>query len=514
MCRTGGPPRRTRHGGRVGGYGRGTVDDLNTVLIVAAGLVLAAVLASKLSARLGVPALLLFLGIGMLAGSDGLGGLEFDDNRLAQSVGIVALVLILFAGGLDTHWTSVRPVAGRGLVLATVGVLTTAGVSGAIAVWVLELPLTTGLLLGAIMSSTDAAAVFSVLRSRNVSLRGNLRPLLELESGSNDPMAVFLTIGLVELVSDPGRSAWSLVPLFVVQMVVGAAVGVAAGRALVALLNRLRLEYEGLYPVVTLAAVVLTYGTTAALSGSGFLAVYLLGLGMARHEFAHRRSLVRFHGAVAWLAQIGMFLALGLLVEPSDLPALAGQSLLVAAGLALVARPLGVFVSLVRSSMSWRARTMVAWVGLRGAAPIILATYPLLEGIPEADTIFDVVFFVVLTSVLVQGTTIPTVARWLHVDEPLPVRPPWPLEPGLVAEGDAALHELRVAPGAPAVGRSIMQLGVPAGTIIVLVQRSGSFIVPEGSSHLQEGDELLAIGDPDGIEVLRALVDPASRAAD
>ncbi|MEW6475348.1 MAG: potassium/proton antiporter, partial [Actinomycetota bacterium] len=309
------------------------------LLAAAAALILVGVLASKISTHLGVPALLLFLGVGMLAGSDGVGGIHFEDFQLAQSVGIVALAFILFAGGLSTGWAEVRPVLAPGVALATVGVVVTALVAGGIAAWALDLSATTGFLLGAIISSTDAAAVFSVLRSRNVSLRGEIRPLLELESGSNDPMAVFLTVGFLELLTDPGRSVLSLMPLFAQQMAVGAVLGYLLARGTVVAINRLRLEYEGLYPVVTLAVVVLTYGITALLGGSGFLAVYVAGIVMGNREFLHKKSLMRFHDAIAWLSQISMFLVLGLLVFPSELPAVAGRALLVAAALVLVARP-------------------------------------------------------------------------------------------------------------------------------------------------------------------------------
>jgi len=247
------------------------MQSLNAAIAAASGLVLAGVLASKLSSRFGVPALLLFLGVGMLAGSDGPGGIDFEDAELAQSLGIVALALILFAGGLDTSWRSVRPVVAHASAMATVGVLTTAGIVGLVSVWVLDVSLTTGLLVGAIVSSTDAAAVFSVLRSRSVSLRGSIRPLLELESGSNDPMAVFLTIGFLELITEPSTTVVELVALFGAQMAVGTVVGIGGGRLVAWALNRVRLDVEGLYPVFTLAMVGLVFAVAALLGGSGFL---------------------------------------------------------------------------------------------------------------------------------------------------------------------------------------------------------------------------------------------------
>ncbi len=354
------------------------------LLLAASGLLLLSVIASKASGRLGVPALLLFLLIGMLAGSDGPGGIHFDDPWFAQSLGVVALAFILFAGGLDTHWASVRPVLGYGVALSTLGVAITAGLVGWFATVALEMSWTDGLLIGAIVSSTDAAAVFAVMRSRSVSLREPLKPLLELESGSNDPMAVFLTLGLISLITGASGSPLDLIPMFVRQMVLGAAIGYGTGKLMVLLVNRLRLEYEGLYPVLTLSLVLLTYSGSTWLGGNGFLAVYLAGLMMGNSEFLHKRSLMRFHDGLAWLMQIAMFLTLGLQVFPTQLVPIAGPGLLLALFLMVCARPVSVFATLAFTGLSFKKKTMVAWVGLRGAVPIILATFPLLAGVPQA----------------------------------------------------------------------------------------------------------------------------------
>lgn len=465
-------------------------------MAVAAALVLVAVVASRVGARLGVPALLLFLGIGMLAGSDGPGGIDFDDFQLAQDVGVVALALILFAGGLSTDWDAARPWAGPALGLATVGVVVTAAVTGVVAAWALGLPLEIGLLLGAIVASTDAAAVFTELRTRGVHLRGGLRPLLELESGGNDPMAVFLTLGLLELVTEPATSVLGLVPLLARQLVVGAAVGWSAALAAGWGLNRLRLPQEGLFPVVTVAVAVGTYGLAAVLGGSGFLAVYVAGLLLSRRDFLHRRSLLRFHDGLAWLAQIAMFLVLGLLVFPSELPDVVGPGLLVAAALIFVARPLATAIALAPARMPWPDVGLVAWVGLRGAVPIVLATFPLVEGIDDAALLFDAVFFVVLASVLVQGTTIGAVARLLGVDVGAAPPPPAPLETVGTIGGGTDLHEVVVAPGAPAAGRRLVDLRLPSGALVVLVSRGGDFLVPTGATDLRPGDTALVLADP------------------
>jgi cell volume regulation protein A len=320
----------------------------------------------------------------MLAGSDGPGGIEFDDAWLAQSLGVVALVLILFAGGLDTRWEQVRSVMWPAFALSTLGVALTALLTGWFATALLGFSWLEGLLLGAIVSSTDAAAVFGVLSSKSISLKGRLKPLLELESGSNDPMAIFLTMGLTQLLVEPQARISDLVPMFFLQMVLGAALGYGMGRLMPTLVNSLRLEYEGLYPVLTMALVLLTYAAAAVAGGNGFLAAYLAGLVMGNYPFIHKRGLMHFHNGLAWLMQITMFFTLGLLVFPSRLVPVAGVSLLIAAFLMFIARPVGVLVTLLPTSLTWREQLMVSWVGLRGAVPIILATFPRLAGVSQA----------------------------------------------------------------------------------------------------------------------------------
>ena len=387
-------------------------------LFVSSLLLLLSIFAWKVSSRLGIPALLLFLGIGMLAGSDGPGGIYFDDALLAQSVGVVALAFILFAGGLETEWQVVRPALGGALSLSTIGVLLTAMVVAVFALLVLHVSFLEGLLLGAIISATDAAAVFSVLGARNLQLTGKLLPLLELESGTNDPMAVFLTLGLTRLLTNPHESVVGVILLFVQQMGVGVVLGLLIGWVAIWLLNRLQLDVEGLYRVFTIALVLFTYGLTAILGGSGFLAVYLVGLLLGNSSVQRVDRLSRFHDGIAWLMQIGMFLLLGLLVFPSRLPAVVGSGLLITAVAVFVARPVSVFIALFPVKMSWQEKCFVSWVGLRGAVPIVLATFPLLAGLPRASLLFDLVFFVVLVSVLLQGASAPVVARWLGVITP------------------------------------------------------------------------------------------------
>ncbi|MCL4261682.1 MAG: potassium/proton antiporter [Anaerolineae bacterium] len=470
------------------------------MMIGAATLLLISVLVSKISDRFGVPVLLLFLLLGMVIGSDGPGGIYFDDPALAQFLGVIALILILFSGGLDTEWASVRPVLKEGMLLATFGVFLTALAVGLFATLLLDFSLIEGLLLGAIVSSTDAAAVFSILRSKGISLKGRLKPLLELESGSNDPMAIFLTIGLIQLLSQPDTSPLSLVGLFVLQMGIGAVMGYGMGRVMLFFINRSRLGYEGLYPVLTLSLVFLTFGLTDALNGSGFLAVYLAGVVLGRYDFIHKRSLLRFHDGLAWLMQIAMFLALGLLVFPSELVPVVGVGLLIAAFLMFVARPVSVFLSLLPSSLDWRAKTFISWVGLRGAAPIILATFPLLARLPQADLIFNIVFFIVLTSVLLQGTTLSPVARWLRVDAPAARKRLYPLEYNPMEGLKSELKELPIPPDSPMVGKAIVELGLPADFLIMLIARNDDFVMPSGGTVVQGDDTLLVLSDKESLE--------------
>lgn len=480
--------------------------NLELELLAGSVLVLLAIFASRLAGRLGVPALLLFLGLGMLAGSDGPGGIDFDDAELAQAIGIGALALILFDGGLSTSWAQVRPIALRGAVLATVGVAVTAGVVGVAAAAILDVPVEVGLLLGAIISSTDAAAVFAVLRSRQAGLRGGVQPTLELESGANDPMAALLTITMIEVITGDGGSPLGITVLLVVQLVIGALVGLAVGWLARALVNHLSLGTDGLYPVLTLAMALGSYAGAALVGGSGFIAVYLCGLYLGNQELLHRNSIIRFHDAVAWLSQIAMFLVLGLLVFPSRLPEVAGSALLVAIVLAFVARPLGVFASLLPFRVPWRQQAVVSWVGLRGATPIILATFPLVEGIAEAELIFDVVFFVVLTSVLVQGTTLEPVARLFGVTEPYAARPPAPLEAGAPLPDGTALRQVHIPVGSYGDGRPLVGAGLPPRALIVLVERGGTYIVPTGATRLEAGDAVLILADDDAFTGAHALL--------
>ncbi len=474
------------------------MSNIEVVLIIGGVLALLSVFASKASGRLGVPALLLFLAIGMLAGSEGLGGIHFDDPQLAQTIGIIALALILFSGGLDTPAASIRPVIGRALGLSTVGVFVTAILVGGFATLITDLSWREGLLLGAIVSSTDAAAVFAVLRSKDVRLRTHVRDLLEVESGSNDPMAVFLTVSLVSLIQDPGTPLAGFVLSFVLEMGLGFVLGYAMGRLGTLVLNHARLDYDGLYPVLSLTILVLIFGVTSFLSGNGFLAVYVAGITMGNSVFIHKRSLMRFHDGLAWLGQIAMFLTLGLLAFPSHIMQVIGAGLLAALFLMLVARPVAVYLVLAFSRFEWRARTLVGWVGLRGSVPIILATFPLVAGLSGSELIFNLVFFIVLTSALVQGTTIPLVARWLRMEGPV-------FRVDLAATDeplDRQLVEYLVPERSRLVGQQVAKARLPEAAHVLLIQRDASFIVPRGSTRIRRGDILVLLAEDEALREL------------
>jgi potassium/hydrogen antiporter len=479
---------------------------IDHILLVIAALLLISVLASKISDRLGVPVLLLFLLVGMFAGSEGLGGIHFDDPFLARSLGTVALAFIIFSGGLDTRWHNVRPILAKGLILSTAGVLLTALAVGWFATLLLHFTWLEGLLLGAIVSATDAAAVFSVLRSRRVSLKGDLKPLLEFESGSNDPMAVFLTLAFIYFINHPGESLLGIIPRFFLEMGVGALVGYLMTRLGLWIINRVRLEYEGLYPVLTLALVLMTYAAAAVLHGNGFLSVYIAGVLIGNSKFIHKKSLLRFHEGLAWLMQIAMFLALGLLVFPSQLALVIKPGLLISLFLVLAARPLSVWLCLWPFRMNFRELAMVAWVGLRGAAPIILATFPLLAGVPQAHLMFNIVFFIVLTSVLIQGTSIPVLARWLHVDAPFKSKRYTPLDLEEVEGINANLEDLLIPYNSEVVGKTIFEIGVPKESLIVLISKEDHFLIPNGSTRLDGGDVLFVLANGRDLAELQRII--------
>ncbi|MGE5682925.1 MAG: potassium/proton antiporter [Bacillota bacterium] len=474
-------------------------------LLISSILILISIIIAKFSHNLGIPTLLLFIGVGMLAGSDGIGGIEFDDPNIAQTVGVIALIFILFAGGLGTNWNSVRPVLWDALSLSTIGVHLTALIVGLLAHLVLDLSLMECFLIGAIISSTDAAAVFAVLGAKNVSLKNRLKPLLELESGSNDPMAVFLTLGLIQLNINPGTSLIDLIKLFVLQMGLGALLGFSLGKLFNLLINYLRIPYEGVYSVFLLAFASLIYSITALLNGSGFLAVYIAGIIIGNHEFVYKKALTRFFDSLAWLSQICVFLILGLLVFPSQLIKVTAAGLLLSFFLIVIARPVSVFLSMIISKYGWREKLFISWVGLRGAVPIILATFPFMYRVPNAGYFFSLIFFIVLTSALLQGWTLNQAARLLKVDTPARKMPSSPIEFSSVDGINAELVDFYVFEKSKNVGRSIVELGLPHDSLIVLINRNENYIVPSGGTIVEQGDILLTMVSKDNLQRVKEI---------
>ena len=394
------------------------------ILLIGSVLLLLSILGGKTTSRWGVPTLIFFLLVGILAGSEGIGGIPFDDPPLAQLIGVVALNFILFSGGLGTNFRTIEPVLKKGLALSTLGVVLTALSVGIFVHLLLGFSMPVGLLLGAIISSTDAAAVFSILRGRGVHLKGDLAHVLELESGSNDPMAYFLTISLTTIAKEGSFHAGELLMLCIKGFVIGALMGYATGKGSLWLINRIHLPNKGLYFVLLMALALFSYSATETLGGNGYLSIYICAVLLGSSDFVHKRILIQFYDGIAWLMQIILFLTLGLLVFPSRVLAVAGPGLLISAFLIFIARPIGVFGALLffggkgSRKTDPRSKIFLSWVGLRGAVPIVFATYPLIAGLPESNLIFNLVFFIAVSSVLVQGTTLPAVARWLNLTVP------------------------------------------------------------------------------------------------
>ena len=472
-------------------------------LILVGGLLLViGIVSSKFSARLGLPVLVLFLAVGMLAGEDGFGGIEFDNFRVAHAIGTVALAVILFDGGLQTRFSALTAAWKPAAVLATAGVLVTAVITGLAASAILNIPLLAGLLLGSIVASTDAAAVFSVLRAQGVQLRERLSATLEVESGSNDPMAIFLTIGLVEVIAGRMEPGAALLVLFAQQMGVGAIVGLGIGWLAVRIINRINLSAAGLYPVLAGACAFVAFGLAAVAGGSGFLAIYLAGIVVGNSRIVFQRGTYMFIDGLAWMGQIAMFVVLGLLSTPSELLPIAGQALGLAAVLIFVARPIAVMPLLLPFGFSVREVALIAWVGLKGAVPIILATFPLMFGVPDGRLLFNVVFFVVLVSAVLQGWSLPLLASWLGVEEHRPPGPAVSLELMTLRNVNADILDYTVPPDSTARGRRVADLKLPEGSVLAMIVRGDSLIPPRGSTELESGDHVFVIGRMDAREAL------------
>jgi len=458
------------------------------LILIAGALLAAGLLASLLAGRVRVPSLLLFLGIGMLIGSDGLGWIAFNDYELARTIGIVALALILFEGGLTSGLFEIRPVLPTAISLAVIGTVATAVVRGLAASWLFDLTTLEGLLLGAVLASTDGAAIFALLRSST--LERKLASTLEAESGLNDPMAVLLVLGFIAWIQEPGYGLADMAWLLVRQIGIGLAVGAGVGAATIAVLRRVRLDTGGLYPVATLAAAALAFGGADTLHGSGFLAVYITGLALGTAGIPAQRTVTSFHQGLAWVAQVVLFLTLGLLVFPSDLGSIAVQGTVLALVVVFVARPIAVWLATALADYSTAERTILAVAGLRGAVPVVLATFPVIAGVKESDELFNIVFFAVLISTVLQGASFEPLAERLGVTTREPALPRPLAEAGTIRALGAEVLEFPVGAGDAIAGHRVRDLDLPREAVVNVIVRGDEAIPPRGSTRLLAGDEL------------------------
>lgn len=472
---------------------------VENIILIGSALLIISILAKKFSRRISVPALIIFLVVGMLAGQEGILKIDFHNYEIAQFVGVIALNFILFNGGLSTNWKSVQPILSQGLILSTIGVFLTAISLGLFVWWISDyyieggLGLFESLLLGSIVSSTDAAAVFSILRSKGLSLKANLKPTLELESGSNDPMAYFLTVAFIGFVQNPDQSLWSILPFFFKQIGIGAICGIIFAWLGKKLINYIDIDFDGLYPVLTIGIMYFVFSATDFVGGNGFLAVYLSGLYLGNSKIVRKHTILDWFDGMSWLMQIILFLILGLLVTPSHLLPIIGFGLLISAFLIVLARPISVLISLIPFKMSMSRRVYISWVGLRGAVPIVFATYPLIAGLKHAEVFFNVVFFVSLTSVLLQGSTIPIVAKWLNMSLPFGQKTRSPVDYLRTEGGHTFLREIMINEDNETVGKKVQELGFPDKGIIAMISRNNEFITPKGTTVIEPNDMLIVL---------------------
>jgi cell volume regulation protein A len=478
---------------------------IENIVLVGSLLLLVSIIAGKTGYRFGVPTLVLFLAVGMVFGHDGV-GLEFSSPKTAQLIGVLALNIILFSGGMDTKFSEIKPILPQGVILATFGVLFTALITGVFIYFITRHVFTAisfsfleAILLASVMSSTDSASVFAILGAKGLVLKERLRPLLELESGSNDPMAYLLTITFIQWIQIGEGSLWSVALTVILQLVIGAALGYLLGRLAVRLINRINIDNMSLYPVLLLTLVFIIFSITNYLQGNGYLAVYISGLVVGNSKFIHKKTSKKFMDGMTWLFQIVMFLTLGLLVNPTALLPIAGAGLAIGFFMIFVSRPMAVWLCLAPfRKMSYHARHYISWVGLRGAAPILFATYPLTADVHVGEIIFNIVFFVTLMSLLIQGTTVPTVARWLGlagVSKPQTQLSTFDVD--LSDDIKSSMSELTLLPEHLSGGNRIMDLPMPENTLVVMVKRDELYFVPTGSTTLEAGDVLLLISDND-----------------
>ncbi|SHF82994.1 potassium/proton antiporter [Ornithinibacillus halophilus] len=453
-------------------------------------LLIIGVLTAKFSNRLGVPALVLFILVGMVIGSDGLGLIHFSDDKLARMIGMAALVIILFDGGLQTKWTTVKPVIAPSLSLATIGVIFTSVIVGIGAKFILDVSWFEGLLFGSIVGSTDAAAVFAVLKGKNI--KNRISSTLEAESGSNDPMAMILMITFIELITTEQQNYLYFVGSFFWQMIIGLLLGLIIGRLAVFAINKINLDSSGLYPVFTLAFALLTFSITDFINASGLLAVYISAVLIGNSDIAYRHSIFRFNEGFSWIAQILMFTILGLLVFPKQVFTLdiIIKGLLLSFILILIARPIAVFLSTIKLGFNFKEKAFLSWAGLKGAVPIVLATFPMAAGLENSQVFFNIIFFIVLISALIQGSTISILAEKLGLTGPKRTEPMHSLELVSIGKANAEMVEYEVNEEGFITGKSLTEIDFPENVLINAIIRNDELITPSGDTKIEVGDIL------------------------
>lgn len=471
------------------------------ILLIGSILLFISIVVSKTGYRFGIPTLLVFLLVGMVFGSDGM-GLQFHDAGEAQFIGMIALSIILFTGGMDTKYADIKPVLMPGILLSTVGVLLTTAFTGLFIYWIsgftqisITMSLLTAFLLAATMSSTDSASVFNILRSQSMNLKYNLRPMLELESGSNDPMAYMLTIVLIQLINSSGMGAGDILTSFLIQFTVGSIFGFFLGKLAVLIINKINLKNQSLYPILLLSFIFFLFTLTDLCKGNGYLAVYIAGMMVGNARIVNRREISTFMDGMTWLFQIIMFLSLGLLVNPHEMIGIAIPATLIGIFMIILARPLSVMICLLPfKKMTFNSRLLISWVGLRGAVPIIFATYPVVADVAGSNQIFNIVFFITILSLVVQGSTISWVAKRLHLDAPLE-KSGNDFGVEVPEETNTDLRDIVLTESMLAKGDRLMDMNLPKGTLVMLVKREDEFMIPNGSLQLKVGDKLLIISE-------------------
>lgn len=467
-------------------------------------LLLISVFASKTSTRYGIPILLIFIVVGMLSGSEGPGGIHFDNPQLTQILGTVALIFILYSGGLSTQLRTVEPVWKEGIFLASFGVLISTIVMSVIIKFTLGWSWLPAALLSSTFSSTDASAVFGILKTQKLQLKSRIQAVIELESGSNDPMAVFLTLSLIKLIMYPANLSMTEMFIdFFIQMALGGLAGWFMGKGLAHLINWLDLEFEGLYPVLTIAGVICIYSLTEFCGGSGFLSVYLAGLSMGGEKYFSKNTLNVFHDGLAWLMQVAMFLTLGLLVYPSEVAPMIDKGIMLALGLLFIARPISTWLCIFKFKYSLKETAFISWGGLRGAVPIVLATYLLVSDVPYAKVMFNLVFFIVVFSMLIQGTTLKRMAHFLKVQEPFRYNRRLPFKS---RHEHRDFVEFEVGPGSPLLGKNMLELDFPFPLLVVLIHRREKDFIPKGNTDIELYDRVVCLLESEFIPSFENLI--------